>query len=48
VSAHLAQEKAARLGEKSRSGEVVLEGLAQARSPWFERQSTSLRREVLA
>jgi len=48
VSPHLAQVRAARLGKKSCSGEVVLEGLAQARSPWFERQSTSLRREVLA
>jgi len=50
VSAHLAQARAARLGEDSRKGEVVLEGLAQARKPYFERQSPSLRRvgEVLA
>ncbi|QCD86946.1 20S proteasome subunit alpha 1 [Vigna unguiculata] len=31
--------------KKSRSFEVVLEGLAQASSPWIGRQSTSLRRE---
>jgi len=37
VFAHLAQARAARVGEKSRGGEVMLEGLAQARSPWFER-----------
>jgi len=37
VSAYLAQVRAALLGEKSRCGEVVLEGLAQARSPCFER-----------
>jgi len=37
-----------RSGEDSRKGEVVLEGLAQARKPCFERQSPSLRREVLA
>jgi len=48
VSAHLAQARAARLGEDSRKCEVVLEGLAQARSPCFERQSTSGRREVLS
>jgi len=35
MPAHLAQARAARLSEESRSGEVVLEGLAQARSPWF-------------
>jgi len=34
MSAHLAQARAAHLGEKSRRGEVVLEGIAQARSSW--------------
>jgi len=46
--AHLAQARAARLGEDSWKREVMLEGLAQARSPSFEWQSTSLKREVLA
>jgi len=37
-----------RSGERSRRGEVGIEGLAQARIPWVERQSTLLRWEVLA